>query len=238
MRYVMLITSLPGLGPLFGADQTPLSRLRLDKRLSHLSPRDASVLKQLTSVLHWVNLELTLKEQELIRRAQALEKSWGDGFLSDLLRFRLELRTAVVALRRRRRGENQPPSGLWGYGRWVKHIERYWNEPGFRLQRVFPWIDEAERLIEARNSHGLHRLQLTVVWNHLTQIGLGHDFDFEAVVIYVMRWDLVARWSAASGAAAAQRFDRLVENGLAQYAHLFTDAAPVGTANTLEAIND
>lgn len=220
MRYVMLITSLPALGPLFGADQTPLSRLRLDKRLQLLIPEDASALNELTSVLHWVNLDLKLQEEKLLQHAQQLEKTWGDCFLSDLLRFRLELRSAVAALRRRRRGEHEPPARPWGYGRWVRHIERYWNEPGFRLQRVFPWIEEAERLIEARNSRSLDRLQMTVVWNHLTQIGAGHDFDFAAVVIYVMRWDLLVRWSSAQSEAAVLRFDELVDSALGEYSQL------------------
>ena len=235
MQYAMLITSLPWLGPLFAADQTPLSRLRLENRLRHLDAKDAAALSELTSVLHWIHLDLDLNEAQLIQRVQELETNWGDGFLSHLLRFRLELRTAVAALRRRRRGEKEAPVHPWGYGRWVKHIERYWSEPGFRLQRVFPWIEEAEQLIEKRDSRALERLQMTVVWNHLTGISIGHEFDFEAVVIYVMRWDLLVRWSSAKGEAARERFDQLVDAGLGKYAHLFSAAESVNAAQLKDA---
>jgi hypothetical protein len=49
----------------------------------------------------------------------------------------------------------------------------------------------------------------------------GHWFDFEAVVIYVLRWDLIARWIGQDGAAALRRFDGLVENGLGDYTDPF-----------------
>jgi hypothetical protein len=221
-RYVMLISSLPYHGPLFGAHQTPLSRLRLNSRLRILEEADAQALQDLSSVLHWIHQNMSVTDAELIERATRFEAAWGEGFLSDVLRFRMEMRTLYTALRRRRRGETTPPVGQrWGYGRWVRHIERYWNEPGFRLQQVYPWINEAERLIESRDSLALERLLLGIVWSYLTRISEGHEFDFEAVVIYVLRWDLIARWSSYDGARAVKRFDNLVETGLGRYAHLY-----------------
>lgn len=221
----MLITSLPYHGPLFGAHQTPLSRLRLHYRLRILEEADAQALRDLSSALEWIHQSMSVSDAELIERAAGFEAAWGEGFLSDILRFRMELRTLYTALRRRRRGETTPPVGRhWGYGRWVRHIERYWNEPGFRLQRVYPWVNEAERLIEARDSLGLERLLLGIVWDYLTRISVGHEFDFEAVVIYVLRWDLIARWSSYDGVRAVQRFDSLVDIGLGRYGQLFGEA--------------
>jgi hypothetical protein len=223
-RYVMLITSLPFHGPLFGARQTPLSRLRLSNRLKILNEADAQALRDLSSVLEWIHQSMSVTDVELIMRAKRFEEAWGEGFLSDIMRFRMELRTLYTALRRRRRGETLPPVGQpWGYGRWVRHIERYWNEPGFRLQRVYPWVNEAERLIEVRDSLGLERLLLGIVWDYLIRLSVGHEFDFEAVVIYVLRWDLIARWSSYDGARAVQRFDRQVDTALGRYGQLFDE---------------
>jgi hypothetical protein len=231
MRYVMLITSLPYHGSLFGAHQTPLSRQRLGYRLRILDEADAQALRDLASVLEWIHQSMKVSDQELIIRAERCAQTWGEGFLTDILRFRMELRTLFNALRRRRRGETTPPSEhRWGYGRWVRHIERYWNEPGFRLQQVYPWVGEAQRLIESRDSLGVERLLLGTVWNYLTRISEGHEFDFEAVVIYVLRWDLIARWSSYNGARAASRFDRLVDSGLGRYGQLFD--TPQSNPNT------
>ena len=227
MRYVMLITSLPYHGPLFGAHQTPLSRLRLNHRLRILDETDRQALRDLSSVLEWIHQSMSVTNAELIAGARRFEETWGEGFLTDIMRFRMELRTLYTALRRRRRGESTAPAGLpWGYGRWVRHIERYWNEPGFRLQQVYPWINEAERLIETRDSLSLERLLLGIVWDYLTRISVGHEFDFEAVVIYVLRWDLIARWSSYDGARAVRRFNQLVDTGLGRYGHLFGSEEP------------
>jgi hypothetical protein len=238
-RYVMLITSLPYHGPLFGARQTPLSRLRLIYRLKILDEADAQALRDLSSVLEWIHQSMSVTDAELIDRAKRFEQTWGDGFLCDIMRYRMELRTLYTALRRRRRGETSPPSGQrWGYGRWVRHIERYWNEPGFRLQRVYPWINEAERLIESRDSLGLERLLLGIVWDYLTRVSVGHEFDFEAVVIYVMRWDLIARWSSYDGARAVRRFDRLVDSGMGRYSHIFDQTEPALNKPTMDLTDD
>jgi hypothetical protein len=42
----------------------------------------------------------------------------------------------------------------------------------------------------------------------------GHHFDFEAVLLYTQRWDLIARWTSYNGEAAVARFDEMVEAGL------------------------
>jgi hypothetical protein len=238
-RYVMLITSLPYHGPLFGAHQTPLSRLRLNYRLKILDEADAQALRDLSSVLEWIHQSMSVTNAEMIARAKHVEETWGDGFLCDIMRFRMELRTLYTALRRRRRGETKPPTGQpWGYGRWVRHIENYWNEPGFRLQQVYPWINEAERLIEARDSLGLERLLLGIVWGYLTRISVGHEFDFEAVVLYVMRWDLIACWSSYDGARAVQRFDHLVDHGMGRYGQLFDQTKPELNKPTMDVADD
>ncbi len=235
----MLITSLPYHGPLFGAHQTPLSRLRLNQRLRILDDEDAQAIRDLSSVLHWIHQDMQVTDAQLLERARRFDLAWGEGFLGDLLRFRMELRTVYTALRRRRRGETSPPGGQpWGYGRWVRHIERYWNEPGFRLQRVYPWVNEAERLIERRDSLGLERLLLGIVWDHLTRISEGHVFDFEAVVIYVQRWDLIARWSSYDGDRAVQRFERLVDAGLGRHGQLFARAAPAPNNPVMDIADD
>jgi hypothetical protein len=220
----MLISSLPFHGPLFGAHHTPLSRLRLEQRLRVLEPEDARILRRLTEVLDFIHHSMDLTDAELVRRTRTLEAELPSTFLRDLLRFRMEQRTLLAAQRRRRRGETSPPREPgWGYGRWVGHIERNWHEPGFRLERVFPWVTEAERLLRADDSLGLERLKLAVTWAHLDRMSEGHWFDFEAVVIYVLRWDLIARWIGQDGAAALVRFDGLVADGLRDYAHLFGD---------------
>lgn len=213
-RYAMLLNALPYHGPLFGARQTPLSRLRLTQRLALLTPEDAESLHTLNDVLDWAQLDLDRSDAEAVARANRIVPGIADPFIRELLVWRLEFRTLIAALRRRRRGDPAPGDDRWGFGRWLSGIRRNWHEPAFRLDGVFPWLPEANRLLALDDSIGLERLLLGTSWNHLERISDGHYFDFAAVAIYVMRWDLIARWTTYQGEAGLQRFDELIAHGL------------------------
>lgn len=221
-QYTMLITSLPHPARLFHDKQVPLSRLQLRRRLSTLQSEHARTLGLVEDLINWDQLPIERTDEEIIRTAHKLLPELGDGFLADIVQSRLELRTAVAALRRRHRGDHAPGKGLqWGYGRWVDNIRRNWNEPGFRLEGVFPWITDANRLLKEGDSVALERLLLSTAWNHLARTEADHYFDFEAVVIYVLRWNIIDRYSHYDRKAAADRFDEMVDAGLGNYTRLF-----------------
>jgi len=218
-----LLTSLPYPGELFKAKQTPLSRLKLDGRLRMLSEEDAALLGEVEGLVHWINQPMERTDAAFVARAGRLIPSMEDAPLKEVVQFRLEVRTAIAALRRRKRGEGPPrPDETWGYGRWVGHIQRYWGEPAFRLEGVFPWLPEASQLLNTGDSLGLERLLLGMAWEHLGRAAEQHYFDLEAVVLYVQRWDIIDRWTTYSGEAAVQRFHALVDKGLGEFAQIFS----------------
>ena len=211
----MLITSLPYHGALFGAKRVPLSRIRLRQRQRLLDEADRACLRVVANILEWSRHGMARSDADIIALARAELPKLDNTFARELVIWRLELRTAVAALRRRQRGQAAPTRrDGWGYGRWLGHIRRHWNEPQFRLERVYPWLAEARSLLESSDTLGLERLLLNAVWEHLDRVAEGHHFDFEAVLIYSMRWDLVARWTAYRSDAAVVRFDEMVREGL------------------------
>ena len=220
-RYITLMSSLPHLGNLFGTKQTPISRLKLEERLKMLSEKDAILLNQIASLIAWQQQPMERTDGEFVTEAQHFFQQLGNPTLRKILEYRLNLRTIIAALRRRHRGENNPPQRPWGIGAWVNYIERHWSEPGFRLEGMFPWVLEANRLLNANDSVGLERLQFQVNWKMLEQLEAGHYFDFEAVVIYLMRWSLVDRWTRYDGEAAVKRFRTLVDSGIEKFTDVF-----------------
>lgn len=215
-RYAMLVTSLPHMATLFGAEQTPISRLRLDQRLRLLEPDDAARLALIEDLVAWDRMPLGSTDAEVVEEAIRTLDALDDDFLGEVVGWRLELRTIIAALRRRRLGLEPPdPDRTWGFGRHVSFIGRHWTEPGFGLGGALPWIGEAAELLSTGQTVALERLLLGLAWDHLGRLGADHHFDFEAVVVYVLRWQLVARWTAHAAAAATQRFERLVDDALA-----------------------
>jgi hypothetical protein len=221
-RYTMLVTSLPFHGPPFAAKQTPLSRLKLEQRLTMLSETDRDALRLVEELLQWGNLSMDRTDTQIIRQAENALLGLEDDRLREIVILRLEMRTLVAALRRRYRGESAPLWGEpWGYGHCVNHIQRYWTAPSFGLAGSYPWLRDAERLLAEKDSFGLERLLLGVAWELLGRAGEGHYFDFVAVVVYVLRWDIVDRWVTYSRPLAADRFGTLVDEGLGEHGAVF-----------------
>jgi hypothetical protein len=222
-RYTMLVCSLPALpANLFSERQTPISRLQLDRRLALLEPEDARLLAAVEGVLHWDRLPLALSDQQVVADFRATLAALPPGLVREVVTWRLEERTLLAALRRRHLGSPAPAKGEdWGCGRWLERIQRTWQEPVFGLERLFPWLAEAARLLAEGDTPGLERLLLGHTWERLGRLGAGHHFDFAAVLIYVLKWDILRRWSSYNGEAALRRFRDLSDAGLAGRTALF-----------------
>lgn len=222
--YIMLISSLPRPEALFLEKRPPLSRLKLESRLRVLTPEDARVLELTERVLHWGELPITLTDEEIVARAKEALQEIESETVRQIIQGRLEIRTCMVALRRRRRGGPAPaPGTVWGFGRWTSHIARNWNEASFRLDGTFPWLREADRLLKEGDALALQRLILEQAWKNAVSHKAEHEFDLEAVVIYVIKWNIVDRWGRYNGVGAAKRFEELTEAALGDHTALFEE---------------
>jgi len=221
-RYVMLIASLPYHGPLFTAKRTPLSRIQLERRLAMLEPEDKALLARIERVLQWDQIETGLADSDLIARTHALMDDLSEPGLREAVQSRMELRTVVAALRRRQMGQGPPnDSESLGYGRWVRHIRAHWHEPAFGLARTFKWLPQAEAHIAAGEALALEKLLLQEVWTQLGHLSDHHAFDFTAVVIYVLRWNVIDRWTRYHAEDAKARYADLLDEALGVHADLF-----------------
>ena len=221
-QYTMLIAGLPYHASLFAAKQTPLSRLKLEARLRVLEEDHAQQLKLVTDMIRWGPLQALKDDAAAVNIARRDVDRVESPTLRRIVRDRLEMRTMVIALRKRTRGDPAPSTRQrWGYGRWLDTISRNWSDPGFRLERAFPWILDANKLFRDQDVLGMERLIMGTAWDQLGRATEGHVFDFEAVTIYVLRWDLIARWTSYDAEKAAQRFASLMESGLGDAVTLF-----------------
>lgn len=217
-EYVSLISSLPSSNRLFLAKLPPISRLRLEQRLKQLNAQDLRTLRQVESVLNWSMQNLAASDQELISQAKKVYLGLKSETLKTLVRDKMELRTCVAALRHRAQGKNAPDNLHWGFGRWVSHINRNWNETHFALETVFPWLPQAKGFIEKKDAEGMERFILDHAFKQLQRFVNQHYFDLEAVIIYVLKWSIIDRATLYNIEAAKHRFIELVEQGLGNFA--------------------
>lgn len=220
--YFTLMASLPHLLRFDRAQRLPINRERLDSRLAWLRPEDARTVGQAEQFLEWQRQPLDRTDAQMVARYLALTTEVREPALRRMIELRFGLRVTMAALRRRSSGLPVPPrSEIWGAGPFVQHIERHWSDPDFKLAARFPWLPQARALLERGAALPLERLLMGVVWDHLGEVAYGHYFDFDALLVYLFRWDILDRWLRYQPEAAATRIDRLVSEALGERGRLF-----------------
>jgi len=140
--------------------------------------------------------------------------------MRDILAHGIDVRMIAVALRCRRRGLALPTVGV---GQWFDHIRHNFNQPDFKLGRVFPWIPEAERLLAQGDVLTLYRQYvLGATWTYLKKRAEDYYFSFEAVVLYIARWDIIRHWQQLQAERGRAIFETLVTEALGAYANIYS----------------
>ncbi|MDM7859822.1 DUF2764 family protein [Alteromonas sp. ASW11-36] len=230
-KYVMLITSLPRPDDLFVAQRTPLSRIKLERRLNVLSVEEKRILQSVERALDWRFLDANLSEQVLSDRDREAYTRVANRTLRTVIRNRLELRTLLAALRMRKQQMPKPLDDQWGFGRWQSHIRRHWNEKDFALSQTFPWLPTAQKYLDNDDPLALEKLILTEAMKQLKRLSYPHMYDFEAVVIYVLKWNLLERSLKMNSYAANKRFQQLIQDCVNSYTEIDDILGNVNAAN-------
>lgn len=215
--YYMLVASLPHMPRHFEVERVPINRIRLDERLRMLRPEDAAVVEQVQGFLLWDRQPRDRTDEEVIRHFESLMASISNPLVRHLISFRMDVRTIVSALRRRRQNQGPPP----GVGRWIEHIGRHWTHPQFRLERQYPWIADVDRLLNQGDPLEIERRLLGATWTEWRRLANEYTFSFEAVILYLARWEIVDRWVRLDRETGRNLFEELVTEALGDHNELY-----------------
>ena len=214
-EYYTLIASLPPLKKFDQAERLPINMERLRERLTILGQEDAKLVDSVASFIIWHRQPMERSDKEMFVVYKQLIESIDNPMIKEMINLRIDIRTIVVALRRRYRGLPAPKSGeLWGMGRWVQHIEKYWDEQNLRLAAVYPWIPQVREYLENGNALELERLQMNQVWEGVDRLEDQNYFGIDVIFSYLFKWDMMQRWLANNVESAKIRFDELVSEGI------------------------
>jgi hypothetical protein len=220
--YYTLVTSLPQLPHFEAAVWLPLSRKRLDQRLSMLTLEDGRQLRFAENLVEWQRQPITRTDAQVAEQYRRLMPNIPDPSLREFVEYRMAQRTALVALRRRRLGLGAPDAGeVWGVGPWLKLTASAWDREDLGLGHLLPWIGEAARLLEIGDAMRLERLLMDAVWTRLGRIAERSPFGFEPVIAFVFRWDILQRWLSYNAESGKTRFQELVAEVTREQQQLF-----------------
>ena len=215
-RYTLLLSSLPWLPPPLSRQRyIPPSRIQVERALGMLEEADSLRMARINQVLHWSHQPLERDDATVVREAQALLSEEPSPLLREVMLERLEMRTLVAALRRRELGRQPQLGERWAVGRYAGRILANWHDPAFGLGHLFPWLNEAVQRLRSGESLALDRLLMFEAWRRLQRVDDRHDFSFDAVAVYVMRWDILDRLGRQQEEAAHSRFESMLNEALA-----------------------
>jgi hypothetical protein len=212
-NYYMLLASLPHMPRTFEVEQPPISRLRLQQRLAMLGPDDAEVVDQVQRFLLWDRQQAERSDSEVQQEYDRLMLTIRNPLVRDIIAYRMDVRTITSALRRRRLGLSPPPA----VGQWVEHIRTHWEHPTFPLIREHPWIPVVQRCLQENEPLEVERQLLLATWSRWTRLADDFHFSFEALLLYLARWEIVDRWTRLNEPLGRERFETLLTETLGDH---------------------
>ncbi len=123
----------------------------------------------------------------------ATEHNSASPFLRAYLHLEKDLRNIIAALRARRKGL-LPSDHILGEDELVEILSRSTSED-FGLVSEYPWI---ERLIRARGPLEVEETAQEIIWNTIDQMTGHMDFQFDAVLAYLLKLYILERNLALS----------------------------------------
>ncbi len=217
--YHMLISSLPALPPRFDAGPLPITLERLQGRMRMLEPEDAREISRMLETLGWSQKYAEQSDAVVVKRYGELMQEVTHPLVREVLATGMDVRMIVAALRRRRAGLGPPDVGL---GQWLEEIRRHFRKPDLGLGHVYPWIPQFDQMLGQRDSLNLYRNILRATWTYFKERSDDYYFSFEAVVLYIARWDIVRHWQQLRAERGREVFEALVTEVLGDHAKLYS----------------
>jgi hypothetical protein len=217
-RYYMLVASLPAL-PVRIDGRLPITAERLETRLRMLHPRDAEEISRMRAVLDWSQQFKEADDAAVVRRYGELMQRIRNPLARELLDYVMDVRMIGVAIRSRRLGRGPPSVGI---GRWFEHVRRNFKDPDFKLHVPFFSIPEVDRMLAEGDMLNLYRRYvLGATWEYLRKRADDYYFSFEAVVLYIARWNRMRMWQQLDAERGRAQFEALVTEALGEYASIY-----------------
>ena len=185
-----------------------------------LDDQDAKVIEQADEFLAWDRQPRDRTDEDVIRHYEDLMRDVDNGLLREVMRTVMNTRTVIGALRHRRRG-HEPPAIDTEIGR---HIARNWKHPEFRLSGRFPWLSQIDQLLNSDHPLDAEQALMHLTWDKCQQLAaqyLATPFSFEMLILYLIRWEVVYRWTIRDANKGQEKFEQLAKNAMGEYADMF-----------------
>lgn len=210
-QFYMVASALPRMTASFKVEAPPISRIQLEKRLKLLPTETLNLLYAL-ELLVWQSWFMPQKPFSSTKENYLNLLKIKSPFIHKTVHWFMDLRSLFSALRLRKAVKSPPanPQDYW-LSHWNHQLIQHWDEPDFGLKSVYPWLPKVASNLDKEDTTAVEEFLLCHIWSYLSIIELGHYFDFEALIIYLLRWNLIDYWSNFNCVHLSDCFDEMVE---------------------------
>jgi hypothetical protein len=130
------------------------------------------------------------------------------------------MRLLISAARRKRLGLGPPDwaTRVMQSDEVLGQVRKNWTQPYFGLGVHYRWVESFCRAYDSGDMREAQRVVFNERWNDWTRIAERYTFTFEAIIVYLVRWEIVDRWTSQNTEAGKARFAKLIEETLGEYA--------------------
>jgi len=215
--FYTLLTSLPAMPADFRQPHLPISRPRLEDRLSMLDRDSLAFVDLLFSLMAFDTSAAEHCDPERQVLFEKIHEAMPDQAIRRQIDFLIDSWDIAAALRARQH-KKQPPLML---GQYAGHIRRFWQHPQFNLGLRFTWINTVVQLLKNDRIVQAENEIYQAVWQMVRQQTEQHYFSMSALITYLIQWHLISRWSARDEKTGAKRFTSLLAEAIDGYDTLF-----------------
>ncbi len=190
-KYFSQISSMPYLGDLFKLEELPIHRKQMAILLRDIEPEDQDYM-------HSIEIFFVPREDNFNIRNEAyitqLENLLAKAPSITLYNLILEMHAIDIVVKSlaARHAEFSNNLVATSNNSDVQNISNQISlnhkRPYYAMEFQRPWVKSAHALLHENNVFGLQRLILDVKWKLLASFASYNYFNFEALVIYVLKW--------------------------------------------------
>lgn len=218
VKYVDLITSLPYNGNLFSSKEIPISRIRLDIFLNRLEEEDLRTLLKYEKIINSHATYRDIKDQIFFNKVGDFLEKISNNLIKELLTERTKLIILIGFLRKKVLDEKiEYNIKSETFSSFISYLKNHSELPDLGLSHKYPWIIQLIKLMKEGNSVAAERIILAFIWKYLFKISCIYEFNFEAIILYITRWNIIERWVNYNSEEAKKRMVTITDNILEDY---------------------
>lgn len=213
-QYVYVATRLPYLTNIFSYTKEPIVYAKWQEIIADLTEAHQQELLEIQKITKWGAGVEKFTMAEYFQHADKLLRHYKKNTcIYNILFSTVNLRIYVAVLRLQQ--TNNPIAMDFAgtiFETTIDNIIAKQKLPYFGMEYEYPWIKDALPYLRADKSFEFERFLLNHHWQLLAKMSANNWFNFNAIVIFMLKMNLIRRWLKYDAERAKSRLENMIND--------------------------